>query len=99
MIPVAVPTEPNGGSPFVCPECRLGTAQLRPVYYCAWLDGLFLSVPNFPAWVCDVCGFREYDGTALHELEAVVYARQRPRDLRPPRLGPAEAADLHSERQ
>lgn len=36
----------------------------RNVTYFTWLGDELITVPNFPAWVCDVCGKREYDRTA-----------------------------------
>jgi YgiT-type zinc finger domain-containing protein len=77
---MAVHTEPEPRTPFTCPDCRLGTARATSVFYCTWVDGVFLTVPNFPAWICGVCGFREYDGEALHDLETVMRARRRPRN-------------------
>lgn len=34
----------------------------------------FLTIPDFPAWICDVCGAREYDHLALHDLRATLGA-------------------------
>jgi YgiT-type zinc finger domain-containing protein len=38
--------------------------HLRFITYFTWLNEELVSVPNFPAWVCDVCGRREYDEKA-----------------------------------
>lgn len=91
---VALPTDPEPRPSFTCPECRLGTARPTPVFYCGRAAGLFLTVPDFPAWTCDVCGFREYDAKALHELETVVRAQGRPQRLAPDRRANEDAADL-----
>jgi YgiT-type zinc finger domain-containing protein len=60
----------------VCPDCQLG--ELRPgrVSYFAWADRRFVTVPDFPAWVCDVCGWREYDRAALSELQTLLNLNQ-----------------------
>ncbi len=35
--------------------------QLRHITYFTWLGEELIMVPNFPAWVCDMCGKREFD--------------------------------------
>lgn len=35
--------------------------HLRFITYFTWLNEELVTVPNFPAWICDVCGRREYD--------------------------------------
>jgi YgiT-type zinc finger domain-containing protein len=42
--------------------------QVRYITYFTWLGGELITVPNFPAWVCDVCGRREYDERAISWL-------------------------------
>jgi len=44
-----------------CNQCQAGVMKLRLVTYFTWLGEELITVPNFPAWVCDVCGRREYD--------------------------------------
>jgi len=55
-----------------CPECQVGSLRPRSVPYYAHLDGLLITVPDFPAWVCDVCHHCEYDGAALDDLRAIL---------------------------
>ncbi len=38
------------------------------VAYYTWLGDELITVPDFPAWVCDICGRCEYDSTALTRL-------------------------------
>lgn len=38
------------------------------VAYFTWLGDELISVPDFPAWVCDICGRCEYDDNALTRL-------------------------------
>jgi YgiT-type zinc finger domain-containing protein len=38
------------------------------IAYFTWLGDELISVPDFPAWVCDICGRCEYDENALTRL-------------------------------
>lgn len=40
----------------------------RHITYYTWLGEELITVPNFPAWVCDMCGKREYDERAVSLL-------------------------------
>ena len=51
-----------------CSECQAGVLHLRHITYFTWLEEELVTVPNFPAWVCDVCGRREYDARAISWL-------------------------------
>lgn len=54
--------------PFQCAECQAGMMRLRFITYFTWLGEELITVPNFPAWICDVCGRREYDEKAISWL-------------------------------
>ena len=54
--------------PVSCTECQAGMMQVRYITYFTWLGDELITVPNFPAWVCDVCGRREYDERAISWL-------------------------------
>jgi len=41
---------------------------LRYITYFTWLGDELITVPNFPAWVCDVCSSRKYDERAISWL-------------------------------
>lgn len=79
---------------YPCPECQLGTLEPRTVSFFTVRNGQPVTVPDFPAWVCDVCGRREYDSAALAELQAMLDSvpnrfrrglrRQPPSDRTPP---------------
>ncbi len=56
----------------VCPECKTGVMRLKYLTYFTWLDNELITVPNFPAWVCDVCGRREYDTRAISWLNTLL---------------------------
>ncbi len=61
-----VPEQPT--TPYPCTECQAGIMHLRFVTYFTWLAEEPIMVPNFPAWICDVCGRREYDEKSLSWL-------------------------------
>ena len=70
----------------VCSECATGVLHLEYLTYFTWLNDELITVPNFPAWVCDVCGRREYDARAIarlntllnHEIGRPAVPRRRP---------------------
>lgn len=76
----------------VCPECAAGVMHLRSITYFTWLNEELVTVPNFPAWICDLCGRREFDSRAITWLNALLNPaagrkprpsqRRRPRPLR-----------------
>lgn len=37
-----------------------------------WLGEELITVPNFPAWICDLCGHRAYDSHALAQLSMLL---------------------------
>ena len=57
---------------FSCRECQAGQMRRRYVTYFTWLGDELITVPDFPAWVCDVCGRREYDPRALNHLSLLL---------------------------
>lgn len=72
---------------YQCTECQAGMMHLQHITYFTWLNEELVTVPNFPAWVCDFCGRREYDPRAISWLVAMLNpetgkastARRRPR--------------------
>lgn len=73
---------------YPCPECQLGILAPRRVSYFTVQGGNVVSVPDFPAWVCDVCGRCEYDSAALAELNVMLSSGRLPRRARRRRGGP-----------
>ena len=57
---------------FPCNECQAGVMHLKHMTYFTWLGEELVIVPNFPAWVCDVCGRREYDTRAIAWLTTLL---------------------------
>lgn len=78
-----------------CPECRSGVMHLHYLTYFTWLNQDLITVPNFPSWVCDVCGRREYDARAINWLNTLLNPSTGQRlDRRQRKAGPA-ADRLH----
>ena len=50
---------------FPCNECSAGMMHVRSITYFTWLGEELIMVPNFPAWICDMCGRREFDERAI----------------------------------
>jgi YgiT-type zinc finger domain-containing protein len=84
-------TTPSLPEPFPCTECASGLMSMRFITYFTWLNEELLTVPNFPAWVCDVCGRREYDEKAISWLTMLLNpnaGRPTTRKRVPPRARP-----------
>jgi len=50
---------------FYCPRCQIGRCHLTKVPFVRLYQGLLISAPDTPAFVCDVCGYQEYEQDAL----------------------------------
>ncbi len=81
-----------------CPQCMLGAMTPTKAFYCQWSNGHFITAPDFPAWVCDVCGAREYEPQAVLELQTLIEMRHPAlsRPARRPAANQDDAADLAS---
>jgi YgiT-type zinc finger domain-containing protein len=66
---------------YPCPECQLGVLRQQRVAYLTRQGGQIVNVPDFPAWVCDVCGYCEYDSAALAELKVMLQGGRPPRRI------------------
>lgn len=89
--------------PIQCNDCQAGVLHKRLVTYFTWLGDELITVTNFPAWVCDVCGKREYDRQAEIWLQALLKpeagkstikpkkARQKPNRKTPPSVQDAKS--------
>lgn len=83
---------PRISSSFPCNECAAGIMHVRHITYFTWLGEELITVPNFPAWVCDMCGKREYDERAIAWLTMLLdpnAGKPTRRVKRKPRTGPA----------
>ena len=57
---------------YRCPEGQTGILRLQHLTYFMQMAGEYIAVPEFPAWVCDVCKLREYDHRALSWLNVLL---------------------------
>lgn len=57
---------------YTCPECQAGILRLQHITYFMQMAGEYIAVPEFPAWVCDVCKMREYDHRAISWLNVLL---------------------------
>lgn len=55
-----------------CSQCGAGVVHLRHITYFTYLGEELITVPDFPAWICDVCGRREYDERAVAQLNMLL---------------------------
>lgn len=93
-------THLNPGSEFIfpCSECQAGHMQRRFVVYYTWLGNDLITVPDFPAWVCDVCGRREFDASAINQLSLLLSPNTGNSTSRKPRLRPVPQSKAKSPR-
>jgi len=64
--------------PEVCPHCYFGRIQPGKRSFAARTNGKPVMVPDFPAWICDVCGFTIYDPTSLINLQRLLTNPAKP---------------------
>ena len=55
-----------------CPECQVGLIKRAGGTYYAWIENELVIVPDFPCWVCDVCGHRDWDQAAVFNLGMIL---------------------------
>ncbi len=65
-------SDTNQPSPVPCFYCHAGVMRPCHVTYFTWLGNELITVPQFPAWICDVCGRREYDERAIQWLNMIL---------------------------
>lgn len=59
-------------NPHACSNCQGGMKHRRKATLMTWLGNDLITVPDFPAWVCDICGDRIYDVHAMAELSLLL---------------------------
>jgi len=72
----------------LCSECQTGVMRMEYLTYFTWLSDELITVPNFPAWVCDVCGRRDYDERAIVRLNALLSSEGRRKKVKHSRKRP-----------
>jgi YgiT-type zinc finger domain-containing protein len=63
----------------LCPECEVGTLRQKRAFLFLVQDKQPICIPDFTAWVCDICGRREFDSAALIELRAMLPLERKTR--------------------
>ena len=76
----------------ICLECQTGVLRRELITYFTWLNDELVTVPNFPAWVCDVCGRREYDEHAITWLNTLLNPETGRRSSSRRKPGPTRGA-------
>jgi hypothetical protein len=72
----------------LCPECEVGTLRRQRAFFFMVQEKQPICIPDFTAWVCDICGRREFDSAALIELRAMLpLERKAGQQPRKPRVG------------
>ncbi|MFH1184954.1 MAG: YgiT-type zinc finger protein [Chloroflexota bacterium] len=66
------PAAEQAATPVPCDECQAGVKHLHFITYFTWLGDELVMVPNFPAWICDVCGRRDYDEKSISWLSMLL---------------------------
>ena len=51
-----------------CSACRIGMMRPTKVTYFSFARGRMITIPDFPAWKCDICRKCEFDMDALDQL-------------------------------
>jgi len=55
-----------------CDECQVGKLSRTYVTYFTWIGDELITVPDFPAWICDMCGRCEYDLNAVSRMSLIL---------------------------
>lgn len=51
-----------------CSACRIGEMRPTKVTYFSFARDRMITIPDFPAWKCDICRKCEFDIDALDQL-------------------------------
>lgn len=57
---------------YECPRCQIGYCKRHEVTYTRIHNGHPISAPQTPRYVCDICGYKEFDPEALENLLRMV---------------------------
>jgi YgiT-type zinc finger domain-containing protein len=71
--------------PETCPRCYVGRIKKKTLTLATMVAGELLSVPQFPAWVCDVCHAYMYDPKAMANLNAILSPKSGMQPAKPTR--------------
>jgi len=57
---------------YPCPNCQIGHCHTGRATYVHVYGDMLVSVPHMLAWVCDICGYQEFDRATLLRLETMM---------------------------
>lgn len=80
-------------STISCTECQAGKMHRKLVTYVTYIGDELITVPDFPAWVCDICGRCDYDMQALNQLTLLLSPNAGKPTMRKPRMAKRPARD------
>jgi YgiT-type zinc finger domain-containing protein len=69
-----------------CTECQAGKMHRKHVTYITYIGDELITVPDFPAWVCDICGRSDYDMQALNQLTLLLSPNAGKPTIRKPHI-------------
>jgi YgiT-type zinc finger domain-containing protein len=58
----------NESSNFICPQCYIGRCRPSQATYTFVHEESLVSVPDIPAYICDICGYQMFDDDALDSI-------------------------------
>jgi YgiT-type zinc finger domain-containing protein len=76
-------------SSYPCPYCEIGQCQPSRATYTTIYKGALLTVPDMPVAMCDICGYQEFDRTAIMRLESLLGQGDTPAENSRPGARPA----------
>jgi YgiT-type zinc finger domain-containing protein len=79
----------HANSPYICPRCQIGHLQRGQATFITCVDDQLLSIPDVDAWACDICHYREFDATAIRQIELITGAFVTPLEIAPQPTRPA----------
>lgn len=59
-------------SDLICPNCQMGRLDLQLTTFIQLYGETLVSVPNTPAWVCDICHSQQIDPESIQRLELLI---------------------------
>ncbi|OQY26903.1 MAG: hypothetical protein B6I38_10745 [Anaerolineaceae bacterium 4572_5.1] len=60
-----------------CPQCHVGLMHLEHQTYFTWIKREMVTIPDFPVWVCLMCGAFEYDIRVVDWISKVLELHEK----------------------
>ena len=58
---------------FDCPRCSIGHCQPGQITYTRVYHDQMLVLPNTDVFICDVCGYWEFEAQAIQQIQSVEF--------------------------